>query len=96
MEGNNTQGLNFSQQFNINEVSFDNVNKEFESKFRERYKDSLSLMSDSHDKLENATGASSLNTLEKMARNIKYYSKNSDFEESFEEVLKEAENNNQT
>jgi hypothetical protein len=89
MDTNNIQDLNFSQQFNINEISFENVNKEFENKFRERYNDSLSMMSDSHDKLENASGASSLEALEKIARNIKYYDKNSDFEESFEEIFRE-------
>lgn len=91
MEGDNIQGLSFSQQFNIDEISFNNVNKDFEKNFKERYKDSLSMMSDSHDKLENASGASSLDALEKMARKIKNYNKDSDFEASFEEIFKEEE-----
>jgi hypothetical protein len=91
METNNIQDLNFSRQFNINDISFENVNKEFENKFRERYNNSLSMMSDNYDKLENASGASSLEALEKIARNIKYYDKNSDFEESFEEIFREED-----
>ncbi|KNY27302.1 hypothetical protein [Pseudobacteroides cellulosolvens] len=96
MEGDNIQGLNFSQQFNIDEVSFNNVNRDFEKQFKERYKESLSMMSDSHDKLENASGASSLDALEKMARKINNYNINSNFEASFEEVFKENEPFTQT
>ncbi len=96
MEGDNIQGLNFSQQFNIDEISFKNVNKDFEEHFKELYKESLSMMSDSRDKLENASGASSLDALEKMARKIKSYNKNSDFEASLEEIFMEDEPFTQT
>ncbi|MDP4182302.1 MAG: hypothetical protein Q8942_14585 [Bacillota bacterium] len=80
---------NFEHDIDINSISFNNVNKDFESQFKERYKDSISMVSDSKDQLENASGAVSLDALGKIARQIKYYDKNSDFEKSFEDILVE-------
>lgn len=83
--------MDFQQSFDIDDVSFSNVNREFEDKFRTTYRDSLSLMSDSKDRIRNASGANTLGILEKMARRMETYDKGSDFEESYYRLEKEFE-----
>lgn len=83
--------INLESSFNINKVSFKNVNSEFERKFREKYYNSLKMMSDSKDRLTNASGASSLGVLETMARRIDDYNIKSDFEASYYQLQKEYE-----
>ncbi|MCX7745882.1 MAG: hypothetical protein N2645_03180 [Clostridia bacterium] len=83
--------LDFESSFNINNVSFDHVSKDFEHKFRESYKNSLQMMSDQHDPITNANGANTLGILEKMAQRIDAYTGHSDFEESYYKLLKEYE-----
>lgn len=83
--------IGFESSFDINKVSFDNVSKDFEKKFRASYNKSLSMMSDGKDRLTNASGANSLGILEKMAQRIKHYDSRSDFEDSYHELLNEYE-----
>lgn len=83
--------LEIESSFDINEVSFENVNKDFEKKFKDRYENSLSMISDDKDPLTNASGINTLGMLEKMAQRIEYYDENSDFEDSFNAMLKEYE-----
>jgi hypothetical protein len=89
--GHDIKDMNFEQSFDIDDVSFRNVNQEFESKFRSRYNNSLASMSDSKDRLRNASGASSLGILEKMAQRMESYDKKTDFEESYSQLVKEFE-----
>lgn len=91
MEDTNKRDMNFEQSFDINDVSFDNVSREFENRFRHRYSSSLNLMSDGRDRLRNASGANSLGILEKMAQRIDYYDEKSDFQESYDQLIKEYE-----
>lgn len=91
MENGDKKDLEFEQTFDINKVSFDKVNRDFENKFKQRYSSSLSMMSDSKDHLKNASGASSLGILEKMGNRIGYYDKTSDFEKSYEDLQREYE-----
>lgn len=91
MDEDQYKNINFEPKFNINKLSFNNVSKEFESKFRDLYKNSLVMMSDDRDRLTNASGASTLGILEKMAGQISQYSKNSDFEQSYNTIQKEYE-----
>ncbi|MFZ5987865.1 MAG: hypothetical protein ACOYWZ_12170 [Bacillota bacterium] len=83
--------LEIESSFDINEVSFENVNKDFEKKFKDRYENSLSMISDDKDPLTNASGINTLGMLEKMAQRIEHYDENSDFEDSFNAMLKEYE-----
>ena len=77
--------------FDINKVSFDNVNKEFERRFRDSYNKSLHRMSDSEDRLTHAGGATALEILKTMARRMGDYDATSDFEASYHDVQKELE-----
>lgn len=88
---NQIKDLNFEQGFDINDVSFENVSKEFENKFRKRYRSALELMSNDRDELRNASGASTLGLLEKMAQRIDLYDQSSDFRGSYEQLVKEYE-----
>lgn len=81
----------FERSFDINSISFENVSKDFEKKFREKYYNSLKMMSDSKDRLDNASGANSLGILERMAQRISDYNSGSDFEYSYHQLLKEYE-----
>ncbi len=91
MHENHQKSINFESRFDINRLSFDNVSEEFENKFRRAYKKSLDTMSDKRDPLINASGANSLGILEKMAQQISAYDKNSVFERSYDDLLKEYE-----
>jgi hypothetical protein len=81
----------YAQSFDINDISFDHVNREFENKFRKRYRNALDMISDDKEDLKSASGASTLGILEKMAQQIGYYDQASDFEESYEQIMKEYE-----
>ncbi len=77
--------------FDIDKVSFKNVNGNFEKKFRERYEQSIKMISDDFGGLVSAIGSNSLDILEKMAQRIEYYDMSSDFEDSYHQLLKEYE-----
>ncbi|MCX8132256.1 MAG: hypothetical protein N3I35_19445 [Clostridia bacterium] len=83
--------MDFEPTFNIEKISFENVSKEFESKFKDRYSSALASISDGKDKLTNASGANSLGILEKMAQHMEYFDEKSDFEDSYHKMLKEYE-----
>lgn len=83
--------VDFESSFDINRVDFDNVSKEFEKKFRAHYSSALGAMSDSKDRLTNASGANTLGILEKMGQHIKDFDRNSDFESSYHKMLEEYE-----
>ncbi|MCR4434353.1 MAG: hypothetical protein QHH06_01510 [Clostridiales bacterium] len=86
-----TKHEDFESYFDISQVSFKNVSSEFERKFRERYNNSLKLMSNKKDRLSKSSGANSMSILEKMARQIHYYDSESVFEASYKEILDEYE-----
>ncbi len=77
--------------FDINKVSFANVNKEFERRFRDIYNKSLHRISDSEDRLTHAGGATALEILKAMSRRMEDYDRTSDFETSYHDVQKELE-----
>ena len=83
--------IDFEESFDIDRVSFKSVSSEFERKFRDRYEKSLSMMAGNRDPLTNAGGINSLGMLEKMAGRMRFYDEDSDFEESYNELLKEYE-----
>lgn len=91
MHGKQEESNSFESSFDINKLSFKNVSEEFENEFREAYKNSLEIMSDNKGPLENASGANSLALLEKMAQQLSFYDKNSDFEQSYYTLIKEYE-----
>lgn len=81
--------MNFESHFDIDKVSFKNVSKDFEHKFKQMYAKSLNMMSDSATRLINASGASTLGVLEKMAQRIDEYDRKSSFDDSYKELLEE-------
>lgn len=81
--------LNLESEFDIDRVSFKNVSKDFEDKFKESYARSLKMMSDSRDRFSNANGTNTLKILENMAHRIEDYDKDDKFEDSYEQLLKE-------
>ncbi|HEX3030208.1 MAG TPA: hypothetical protein VHT34_13100 [Clostridia bacterium] len=83
------KNMDFESNFDIDKISFNNVNSDFEKDFRKAYRNSLENMSDAKDPLQNASGANTLGILEKMAQHIKDYDRESDFGESYEQLLKE-------
>lgn len=83
--------VKFNTSFDINKVSFKNVSRDFETKFRNYYKKSLNMMSDNKDALTKASGASSLGILEAVAQRMDSYDKNSDFEKIYNDLQKEFE-----
>ena len=83
--------LDLEQSFDINDISFDNVSREFEESFRKQYADALERIGDNNDCMRDAAGASKLGILEQMARHIDSYNRNSDFDSSYGELIKEFE-----
>lgn len=81
----------FEGNFEINQISFENVSSNFEKEFKSKYQDSLRMMADNQDPLTNASGASALGILEKIARQINIYDHNADFEDIFDAELTENE-----
>lgn len=81
--------MSFESRFDIDKVSFKNVSKEFEREFRKDYRKSLDSISDARDPLTNASGVNSLGILEKMAQRIDNYDTSSNFEDSYQALLKE-------
>lgn len=77
--------------FDINRVSFKNVSREFEKKFRENYSRALQRLSDGNESLEKSAGASSLGILEQMARRISDYDEDDDFEKSYANMIRDFE-----
>jgi hypothetical protein len=96
MHEDHRKNISFESHFNIDKMSFDNVNSDFERKFKKLYDSSLNRMSDDRDPLSNASGANSLGILEKMAQQLYLYDRNSDFEQSYREMLEEYEPFNET
>lgn len=89
MNEDHRKSMNFESRFNIDKMSFNNVSNDFERKFKKLYDNSLNKMSDDKDPLINGSGANSLGILEKMAQQIYLYDKNSDFEQSYHDMLEE-------
>lgn len=85
------KSMNFESSFNIERVSFSNVSKGFEKEFKKSYSNALAAMSDSKDRLTNASGANSLGILEKMAQHMKDYDIKSDFKDSYHKIQEEFE-----
>lgn len=83
--------LELAQSFDINDISFDNVSREFEESFRKQYADALESIGDNNDCMRDAAGASKLGILEQMARHMDSYNHNSDFNASYNELIKEYE-----
>ncbi len=83
--------VDFEASFDINDISFGNVSAEFEKKFREKYKKSLSMISDDKNPLAGTGGANSLGVLEAMGRRIDNYDMHTDFDKSYYELLRELE-----
>ncbi|MDP4094516.1 MAG: hypothetical protein Q8920_14295 [Bacillota bacterium] len=83
--------MEFETRFDVNKVSFSSVSEEFRNKYLGAYRKSLKKMSDDKNGLDNASGANSLGILEKMGRQMAYYNKASDFEQSYHELMKEYE-----
>lgn len=83
--------LDLKQTFDINDISFNNVSSVFENNFRRQYADALERISDNSDCLRDASGASKLGILEQMARHIDSYDRASDFNTSYEQLIKEYE-----
>ncbi|HEX2945277.1 MAG TPA: hypothetical protein VHT96_04905 [Clostridia bacterium] len=83
--------VELAQSFDINDISFDNVSRKFEENFRTQYADALDKISDNNDCMRDAAGASKLGILEKMARNLDAYDRSSDFNKSYENLIKEYE-----
>jgi len=77
--------------FAIEGVSFENVNGEFERKFRECYREAISRASGSSGELLRMGGENALDILESMANRMAFYDSQSDFDESFRELLQEYE-----
>ena len=83
--------LDLKQSFDINDITFDKVSSEFEKNFRRQYANALERISDNDDCLRDSSGASKLGILEQMARHIDLYDRSSDFNTSYEQLLKEYE-----
>ncbi|MCX7921710.1 MAG: hypothetical protein N3B21_06815 [Clostridia bacterium] len=81
--------MEFESRFNIKDVTFENVSNEFEKHFRDAYNNSLKMMSDTRNPMDNASGANTLGILEQMAQRIESYDSSTDFERSYQDLLEE-------